>query len=159
MWNNPEALNRLSNATFALASLLLFAGLASRAAHLDVFAIRELALRGDVAHVTRAQVETIVFNELRGTFFTVDLRSAQMAFEKLPWVRRVDVRRRWPNGLEVFVEEHRELARWGSTALVNRYGELFEGASNNRLPVLVGPNGSHAEVTRHYHQFNETLAR
>ncbi|NIO43256.1 MAG: FtsQ-type POTRA domain-containing protein, partial [Burkholderiales bacterium] len=81
----------------------------------------------NVAHVTREQVRTIVVDELRGTFFTIDLQGAQTAFEKLPWVRRVDIRRRWPDRLVVAIEEHRELARWGNTALVNLHGELFEG--------------------------------
>jgi cell division protein FtsQ len=159
MWNNVRALNRISGAVFALTILMLVSGAAWRAAQFDTFAVREIDVVGDITHVTREQVETIVFSELEGTFFTVDLAGAQAAFEKLPWVRRVDVRRRWPNRLEVAVEEHRELARWGNSALVNRYGEVFEGASNNRLPVFEGPNESSIEVTRNYMQFNDALGR
>jgi cell division protein FtsQ len=159
MWNNAQALTRASNAMFFLALVLLLGGVIWRAAHLDVFSVLAIDMVGDVAHVTREQVQTIVSNELYGSFFTVDLQRAKTAFEKLPWVRRVDVRRRWPNRLEVAVEEHRELARWGNTALVNPYGEIFEGASNQRLPVLEGPAGSNFEVTRNYFRFNESLAR
>jgi len=159
MWNNARVLNCISSAAFSLVVLMLVCGAAWRAAHFDTFAVGEIDVVGDVTHVTREQIETIVFNELEGTFFTVDLGGAQAAFEKLPWVRRVDIRRRWPNRLEVEVEEHRELARWGNSALVNRYGEVFEGASNNRLPVFEGPDGSYAEVTRSYFEFNKELAR
>lgn len=158
MWNNPQALNRLTGAAIVAALAMSLAGLLSRAANMDTFAVGQIHLVGDVAHVTREQVETIVIDELKGTFFTVDLVSARAAFEKLPWVRRVDIRRRWPNRLEVAVEEHRELARWGNTALVNTYGEMFEGASNKRLPVFEAPAGTHAEVAKHYRQFNEVLA-
>lgn len=159
MWNNARALNRMSGSVFALTILLLVCGVAWRVAHFDTFAIREIDVVGDITHVTHKQIQTIVFNELKGTLFTVDLGGAQAAFEKLPWVRRVGVRRRWPNRLEVAVEEHRELARWGNSALVNHYGEVFEGASNNRLPVFEGPDGSCTEVTRNYMQFNEALGR
>jgi len=158
VWNNPQALNRLTGAAIVAALAMSLAGLLSRAANMDTFAVGQIHLVGDVAHVTREQVETIVIDELKGTFFTVDLVSARAAFEKLPWVRRVDIRRRWPNRLEVAVEEHRELARWGNTALVNTYGEMFEGASNKRLPVFEAPAGTHAEVAKHYRQFNEVLA-
>lgn len=159
MWNNVKALTRASNAAFALAIVMLLGGVVWRLVHLDVFSVRTIDVLGNVTHVTREQVQTIAGNQLRGTFFTVDLRGAQAAFEKLPWVRRVDVRRRWPDRLEVVVEEHRELARWGSTALVNTSGEVFEGASDQRLPLLEGPAGTNVEVTRNYLRFNESLAR
>jgi cell division protein FtsQ len=157
MWNNARFLNFMSSALFTAAILMLVCGAAWRAAHFETFAVGEIDLVGDITHVTREQVETIVFNELEGTFFTVNLGDAQSAFEKLPWVRRVDIRRRWPNQLEVAVEEHGELARWGNNALVNVNGELFEGASNSLLPVFEGPDASCAQITQNYLSFNEAL--
>jgi cell division protein FtsQ len=157
MWNNARVLNRIAGAMFALAILLLLCAMAWRGAHMDAFSVREIDVVGDITHVTRVQVENIVFDELEGTFFTVDIGAAKAAFEKLPWVRTVIVRRRWPNRLEVAVEEHRELARWGNSALVNRYGEVFEGASNDRLPTFEGPDGSSLEVTRNFMQFDKAL--
>ena len=159
MWNNAKALTRISNAMFLLVIAVLLGALFWRIAHMDVFSVRAIDVVGDVSNVTEEQVKAIVGNELYGTFFTVDLQGAQIAFETLPWVRRVDVRRRWPNALEVNVEEHRELARWGNTALVNTMGEIFEGASNRRLPVLEGPAGSNLEVTQNYIRFNKSLSR
>lgn len=158
MWNSAQGLNRLASALLLTAVMLVLAALVWRIANSDVFAVRGIDVVGDVKHVTREQIETIAVDELKGTFFTVNLRAAQAAFEKLPWVRRVDVRRRWPNRLEVAVQEHRELARWGSTALVNRHGEIFEGASNERLTVFEGPQGSEFEITRNFRRFNESLA-
>ena len=159
MWNSPQALNRASSTAVALALLMLLAVVIWRTANLELFSVRGIDVVGDVSHVTREQVATIALSELRGTFFTVDLRGAQSAFEKLPWVRQVDLRRRWPNRLEVAIQEHRELARWGNTALVNHHGETFEGASNKRLPVFEGPDGSSPEVARNYLRFNRSLAR
>ncbi len=158
MWNNVLALTRIANTALLFAIAVLLAALVWRIANIEMFAVRGIDVIGNVAHVTREQVRTIAVNELKGTFFTVDLRGAQAAFEKLPWVRRVDVRRRWPNRLEVVVEEHGELARWGNSALVNHHGEMFEGASNKRLPVFEGPTGSQFEITRNYQRFNQSLA-
>lgn len=158
MWNNALALTRIANAVLLIVSVVLLASLVWRIANIEVFAVKGIDVVGNVAHVTREQVRTIAANELKGTFFTVDLRGAQAAFEKLPWVRRVDVRRRWPDRLEIVVEEHRALARWGNSALVNSQGEMFEGASNQRLPVFEGPAGSHFEITGNYLRFNQSLA-
>ncbi len=82
---------------------------------------------------------------------------ARSAFEKLPWARNVSIRRRWPDKLEVVVEEHQELARWGSTALVNTHGELFYAATNSELPIFNGPADSVIEVASHYGEFSKTL--
>jgi cell division protein FtsQ len=141
MWDDARALNVLASLGYALAGLLLAGGILWR-----------------VAQLTREQVETVAFRHLRGNFFTMDLESARDAFEKLPWVRRVEVSRRWPDRIEFAVEEHRPLARWGESALVNEYGEVFEGASNHRLPVFSGPEGSAQEVVQRYIDFERTLA-
>jgi cell division protein FtsQ len=96
--------------------------------------------------------------EVRGTVFTVDLDSVRGGFEKLPWVRAVEVRRQWPPGLRVVLEEHVALARWGGLALVNTHGELFEAATDRALPVFVGPSGSAPEIAARYGAFSRLLA-
>jgi cell division protein FtsQ len=140
------------------ATLLVVGTAAWRLAQLDTFAIRQIDVSGDTRHLTREQVQAVVFLHLRGTFFTMNLESAREAFQKLPWVRRVEVRRRWPDRIEFSVEEHQALARWGDTALVNRYGEVFEGASNSELPVLRGPADSAPEMVERYFEMGRTLS-
>jgi cell division protein FtsQ len=87
----------------------------------------------------------------------VDLEQARAAFEKLPWVRTVNVRRQWPDRLEFSVQEHRPVARWGSTALVSAQGEVFEAAINATLPVLHGPDGTAPEVVSRFQAFQQAL--
>ena len=48
--------------------------------------------------------------------------------------------------------------RWRDSALVNPYAEVFQAASNDVLPVFVGPDGTDPEVYRHYQSFSRTLA-
>jgi cell division protein FtsQ len=151
-------LNRAASLGYAAAALLIVYAVLWRAAQSEVFAVREVRLVGAVAHVTREQVEAVVFRELRGNFFTVDLLAARAAFEKLPWVQRVDVRRRWPDRLEIAVQEHRAVARWGDEALVNDLGDVFEGASNQMLPVMIGPEGSSREVLAQFEAIQHILS-
>ena len=158
MWNNATSLNRLASLGYVIAALLIVYVLLWRTAQSEAFALREVRVIGNVAHVTRDQVDAVVSGELRGNFFTADLLAARDAFEKLPWVRRVDVRRRWPDRLEIEVQEHRAFARWGDEALVNNFGEVFEGASNLRLPTMSGPESSSAEVFAQFKEFERTLS-
>jgi len=158
MWNDAAALNRSAKILYGVAAALLLYGLGHHVLHLAAFPLREIGLTGEIGHVTHEQVEDIVSRELRGNFFTVDLERTRAAFEKLPWVRKVNVRRQWPDRLEVAVEEHRPIARWGSVALVSARGEVFEAAINSTLPVLTGPDGSAPEVVARLFEFERILA-
>lgn len=144
---------RLMNSSAAVLAALLAAGLAALllgwAARQPAFAIRGIRVEGDV---TRNSVSTIRANalpKLAGGFFTMDLRQAQRAFESVPWVRRAVVRREWPNGLAVRLEEYRAVAQWGAddaSKLVSRFGEVFDAnlgdVEDDHLPTLQGPEGS-----------------
>ena len=157
MWDDAATLRMTANLLLAVAAALMLYGAVHHVIHLPIFPLRDIQLTGDVAHVTHEQVEAVVTRELRGNFFTVDLAHARAAFEKLPWVRKVNVRRQWPDRLEFAVEEHKPLARWGSTALVSAQGEVFEAAINTTLPVLQGPEGTAPEVVSHFQLFEHAL--
>jgi cell division protein FtsQ len=124
---------------------------------LPIFPLREVRVSGQIVHTTREQVDAIVRQQLRGNFFTLDLERTRLTFEKLPWVRRANLRRAWPDRLEVSVEEHVPVARWRDIGLVNTYGEVFEAASNARLPVFTGPEGAAPEMVENYRGFRELL--
>ena len=158
MWDKPQVLLWIANFLYALAAVLLLYALLMVVVHLPVFPLKEVRVEGEMAHMTREQVRLIVKRHLRGNFFTLDLEQARDAFQKLPWVRNVSVRRRWPDQLEVVVEEHRELARWGDIALVNTYGELFHGASDRDLPVFYGPGDAVKDVAGKFGSYSRLLA-
>jgi cell division protein FtsQ len=79
----------------------------------------------------------------------------------MPWVRRASVRREWPNGIVVAIEEHQALGVWaGETPrLINTYGEVFvanmaEAEAGSSLLRFGGPEGSNKDVFRKYQQLN-----
>jgi len=158
MWHRPDLLNRTANGLYAAGALLIAYGVLWTVVHLPWFAVRRIEVSGAVSHVTREQIQAIVNSEMKGTFFTLNLPHVRRAFEKLPWVREVNLRRRWPDRLEVNVLEHVPLARWGSGALVNTQGEIFHAASDGKLPVFIGPPGSSKEVAIQYEFFRRQLA-
>lgn len=147
----------LANMLYALAAVLVLYAVLFLVVHLPVFPLRKVDVKGELQHVNREQVQFIVSREMKGNFFTLNLDRTRAAFEKLPWVRNVNVRRRWPDRLEVAIEEHQVLARWGNSALVNTHGELFKAASNELLPEFSGPDDSAREVTLRYGEFSRLL--
>lgn len=157
MWDKPRVLNWIANLLFGLAVVAMLYATVFVVVHLPIFPLREVKVDGKLSHVNREQVKFIVERYMQGNFFTLDLVKARDAFEKLPWARNVSVRRRWPDKLEVSIEEHKELARWGNIALVNTYGELFHAASDSDLPVFYGPGDGVHEVAEHYGRYSELL--
>ena len=157
MWDKPALLNWVANLLFAVSMVAMLYAALFAVVHLPIFPLREVAVDGQLSHVSREQVKLIVARHLKGNFFTLDLIKARNAFEKLPWARKVSVRRRWPDRLEVVIEEHQALARWGSIALVNTHGELFHAASNSDLPVFFGPGDGVIEVASQYIEISKTL--
>src|SRR5262245_2958927 len=121
------------------------------------FPVGKVELKGNLKNTTRAELEAAL-PRAPGNFFAIDLAEVRAGLERLPWVRRVAVRRVWPGGLEVSIEEHVALARWGDERLVNTYGETFSGKSKEVLPAFIGPGGTSAEVTRRYRRCSEIVA-
>ncbi len=161
MWDNPRLLNLIANWLFALAAVLVLYAAARLLVNSPALPLRILQVTGELAHLDRADVVDALQGKVSGTFFTVDLDAIRAAFETVPWVRRAQVRRLWPDRVEVRVEEHLPLARWGDASqgqLVNVHGEVFTAALDGQLPVLHGPPGSAAEVTGRYATLREQFA-
>jgi cell division protein FtsQ len=158
MWDNPRLLNAAAGFLVGLAALAFaFTGLhwLLRAAP---FPVRIVELRTPLKQASREEVEAALARHGAGNFFALRIDELRAAIERLPWVRAAAVRRVWPDRLEITIEEHVALARWGADALVNTHGERFSASADAALPLFMGPPGSEAEVTRRYTRFSALLA-
>jgi cell division protein FtsQ len=117
------------------------------------FPIREIEVKTAVQRTSKGEIQAVSSERIRGNFFAVSPDEVRMGLEKLPWVRSASVRRIWPDRLEVALEEHVALARWGDDSLVNSQGERFFGRTDQPLPQFVGPAGTEREVARRYRRF------
>ncbi len=158
MWDNPRLLNAIAGFLTALGVMAFAAAGVHLLLRSPLFPLREVAVHGALKNILREDVERAMQSRISGNFFAADLGTIRAALEQLPWVRRVEVRRAWPDRIEVALEEHIALARWGSAALVNTHGERFEAASEAVLPLFSGPEGTEREVTRRYRRFAELAA-
>lgn len=159
MWDDAQALRKLSSSLFGISFALVFGGALYFALHLPGFSLRVVQLNAAPQRVDVAQIEAVVHSELHGNFFTVDMDQVRRSFEKLPWVRKVSVRRHFPWQLEVTLEEQVALARWNGTELVNMQGEVFAAETDQALPAFIGPgNDAAAEVTQRYVRYGALLA-
>ncbi len=162
LWHRPSLLNLISDLLMLFAALALGWALVLWFVSRPIFPLREVVVLTPPAQVTSAQLEYVARTAIHGNFFTVDLQAVREGFEKLPWVRRADVRRRWPDGIELRLEEHQAVAYWtvsesGDSRLVNRQGEIFVAASNADMPQFDGPQGSSGWLLARHEEFSRML--
>lgn len=167
IWNDSRLLNAAANALFAFTFLALLVSLAWWVSQRPLFTLAQVRVQPgegyELRRVAAAPLRAVITRRVHGNFFTVDLDAVRAVFESVPWVRHAAVRRVWPDGLEVSLEEHRPFAFWDDGRIVNTFGELFvanlaEAEDEGALPHFSGPEGSAMQVARRYVELVGTLA-
>ena len=151
MWGNPRLLNAAADLLVGLAALLFASSALQLLLRPSLFPLSEIVVRGELKNADRAEIAAAL-DGFGGNFFAAELGEVRARLEQVAWVRRVNARRIWPDRIEVRLEEHVALARWGGSGLVNSFGEPFAASMNAAaqagLPLLAGPAGTESEVAR-----------
>jgi cell division protein FtsQ len=158
VWDNPRLLNMAAGVLVGVATLAFGVAGLVLLMRSEMFPLRQVEVRTPLQKTSKAEIERAIGGRIAGNFFSVSPADVRATLERLPWVRSASVRRIWPDTLEVELEEHVALARWGDNALVNTHGEKFFGGTAQGLPLFIGPDGTEAEVTRRYAHFSQIVA-
>lgn len=121
---------------------------------------RQLVSHGAFQHVSEQQVKQLAQPLLKRGYFGADLASVKAALEALPWVEQVEVRKSWPDLLDISVFEREPVARWNKEHLLSRKGDVFTVPADQLppgLPDLHGPDARASEVLASYRETSETL--
>lgn len=127
----------------------------------DRWPLTRLRVHGEFERVDPAQLRAVVLPYAQRGFFAVRLQEAQDAVEQLPWVERAEVRKRWPDVMEISIVEHRPFARWGKDRLLSEHGRLFptpKALQDLKLPQLGGPDSQVREVVSLYNEARQLFA-
>ena len=127
----------------------------------DRWPLRQLKVSAQFSRVSAEQVQATVAPHAGVGFFALPLEQIRAALAGLPWVERVEVRKRWPDTLEVVIHEHRPVARWGEDRLLSDHGVLFAAPGAQMiegLPLLAGPDSRVRDVVAAWADAREVLA-
>jgi cell division protein FtsQ len=158
MWDDAKALNALAATLAVMAVVAVIASLVAWAGRQSAFAYREVVVTTPLKRASAPHLEAVIREELAGTFFSMNLEAARAAIGRVPWVRGVALRRQWPHRLEVSLDEHEPLARWGDAALVDTTGATFVARHAGKLPRFDGPEGYAPEIASRYAEWSAALA-
>jgi cell division protein FtsQ len=115
--------------------------------------LTKLRVHGQFKRVDPSLLRSAVLPYAQRGFFAVQLQQAQATLEQLPWVEKAEVRKRWPDTLEIEIVEHHPFARWGEGKLLSEEGKIFAAPRNldaSTLPQLGGPESQVPEVVALY---------
>ena len=115
--------------------------------------VRQLRVDAEFNHVSAEQIRAAAASHLGTGFFALDLDRVRASVAALPWVEKVEVRKQWPDTLELRVLEQQPFARWGDHRLIGHNGTLFSapGAESIQgVPHLAGPDDQLNDVIDFY---------
>ena len=110
MWNKPHLLNAIADLLILAAIAALLVAAAVWLVRVPALPVRQVVFVEELPHTRRPDIEQALPVALQGNFFSINLEAVRGELERLPWVRKVELRRVWPARLEVKVEEHRPAA-------------------------------------------------
>ncbi len=122
--------------------------------------IARISVQGDLSYVSQDAVRERMAPFIKASFFAVDIPGMQASLEQMPWISRVEVRRVWPDQVQVRLEEQLPVARWGDEALLNNMGKAFapnEVTNYQHLPKLWGPRRAQVQVMQEYQLLSQIL--
>lgn len=124
--------------------------------------VQKIVISGTRLYIDDKQIERLVRESQPGSFFKLDVNQTHHDVQAMPWVYRASVRKRWPNGLEIYVVEQVPVARWNDDSLLNQHGEVFDGIAvayqaKLNLPSLYGPGGSEQTALQGYRDMQSLL--
>ena len=93
------------------------------------------------------------------SFFEIDLNYLKNKLEKIEWVRKINVRRSYPNEIIIDIEEHTPILIWNNKMYINMYGEKFNVSKiDKNIPLLISDESRINEVFTYFKLFNEKLS-
>lgn len=127
-------------------SLLTIALLAAdQLFHPEAFVIQELKIKGKFRYLEPVDVDAILRTQELGNFFSVELDSLKSKVEEMEWVESADIRRQWPNALNVSIVEHQPAMRWGDDKWVSTSGSIIALPNNIGGVNVITLNGDEAQ--------------
>lgn len=123
------------------------------------FAIKEIKIKGDLKYTSEDQLKLDYSSLLDQSLLAVSMSDVLSVVLSSEWVASAEIRKVWPNTLQVLVHEHTPLAYWGDRQLISTSAAVFEPKSVPKmsLPKLYGPADSSDIVLEQFGLMSQAL--
>lgn len=121
---------------------------------------QQIKISENGSYIKITTLKDIITQHLNGGFFSLNISALQSALLSLSWIDNVSLRRVWPNGLEIAIQEQQPIAYWDSNELITAEGKIFSPPPDTmpkNLPHLQGPEGSASIILKRFQHFSQEL--
>ena len=138
--------------------LILILIIKTRNSEIFYFPIKNVT-SSELINVNKDDISKAVKYLYSKSFFDIDLNHLKNKLEKIEWVRKIDVRRSYPNEIIIDIEEHTPILIWNNKMFINKYGEKFNASKIDKsIPILISDESRINEVFAYFKLFNEKLS-
>ncbi|MBK8970533.1 MAG: cell division protein FtsQ/DivIB [Hahellaceae bacterium] len=123
--------------------------------------VGEVAVTSELVNLPVERVKQRLLPYQGMSFFGISLGELRREIQKEAWVADVSLHRKWPDIIEIQVEERVPVVRWGRDGLLTAEGTLFvpeQPWTAAGLPQLEGPEGSTLRVYEQFQQWQPAVA-
>ncbi|WP_374087723.1 cell division protein FtsQ/DivIB [Methylomicrobium lacus] len=104
--------------------------------------VKYVRIGGVFQHLTKDEIKNTLLPLVQAGFLATDMQAVHVAVANLPWVEGVEVKRVWPDAIDIRVGEKTAFARWGDNSLITEQGVIFSPHNVDQflmLPKVTGP--------------------
>lgn len=148
----------------------------------DTLPFEKIVLLNQLQAQDAEQLQLVASKAIDGGFFSQDIAQLREAIEKLPWVESVSIRKKWPQTLQLAINERQPIARWlsmdekaikpqhwqkkwHSQRMLSLKADIFDAPMNKKQSakfsnyrLLVGPESLAAKVLSECEQIAKKLS-
>lgn len=124
------------------------------------FAIQHVEVKGDLKYATRAELLKDYQPLIGKSLLATSLMSIKSIAVSPQWVESVEVRKVWPNTLQILVREYKPLAYWGGRQIISTGAVVISPPAMPSLPLpkLYGPEDTSDLVLDQFGLISQVLS-
>lgn len=121
--------------------------------------LSKLILNGDLRFTSEDDIRQAILElGLLDTYIGQNVDDIQREIARLPWLKRVNVHKQWPDKIIVSIEEYNPEFYWNDLFLLDSRANVFtvplDRIANLNLPKLHGPEDKEKWIVETYHKLS-----
>ena len=139
-----------------LAMSLVVGALAFATGFIDRSNVERISI---VGNFNDRQLETIKALLTEVDIASNEVKQLKQTLSELDWVHHANVRKNWPQAIEIEIFPESVIAYWNDNGFINRQGRVLytEMLVGGDLPHLYGPGGAELDVMEQFQQLSQML--
>ncbi|MCK5718851.1 MAG: cell division protein FtsQ/DivIB [Thiomargarita sp.] len=119
-----------------------------------ILPIKNVFIDSQIVHTQTHNLKKLITQSIQGNFFSVELEKLHSTLLSLPWVKRVQIYKKFPGTLHIKLEEYQVVARWNNDMLVDDEAKLLKLNINKHLylPKFVGQLAEMNNILKQYNK-------